>query len=66
MFHPDVILYDAGVDPHEKDQLGKLKLTDQGNKLFFLCPLYADTLFRKLFQKYPFNKDMIVHIPYMI
>ncbi|XP_037778695.1 uncharacterized protein SYNPCC7002_A1628-like [Penaeus monodon] len=30
MFHPDVILYDAGVDPHEKDQLGKLKLTDQG------------------------------------
>ncbi|XP_042863367.1 uncharacterized protein SYNPCC7002_A1628-like [Penaeus japonicus] len=29
-FHPDVILYDAGVDPHERDELGKLKLTDQG------------------------------------
>lgn len=28
--HPDVILYDAGVDPHEKDELGKLKLSDNG------------------------------------
>ncbi|XP_042218645.1 uncharacterized protein SYNPCC7002_A1628-like isoform X2 [Homarus americanus] len=29
-FHPDIILYDAGVDPHQNDQLGKLKLSDQG------------------------------------
>ncbi|XP_071544838.1 uncharacterized protein SYNPCC7002_A1628-like [Panulirus ornatus] len=29
-FHPDIILYDAGVDPHHKDQLGKLKLSDKG------------------------------------
>ncbi|KAK3879398.1 hypothetical protein Pcinc_016028 [Petrolisthes cinctipes] len=27
---PDIILYDAGVDPHQDDQLGRLKLTDQG------------------------------------
>ncbi|XP_063415625.1 uncharacterized protein SYNPCC7002_A1628-like [Mytilus trossulus] len=27
---PDLVLYDAGVDPHEKDELGRLKLTDQG------------------------------------
>nr|CAK22358.1 class 4 HDAC protein [Platynereis dumerilii] len=29
-FHPGLILYDAGVDPHVKDELGKLDLTDQG------------------------------------
>lgn len=29
-FHPDLVLYDAGVDPHGKDELGKLELTDQG------------------------------------
>lgn len=27
---PDIILYDAGVDPHESDSLGHLRLTDQG------------------------------------
>ncbi|KAK7476730.1 hypothetical protein BaRGS_00032023, partial [Batillaria attramentaria] len=29
-FRPDLVLYDAGVDPHVKDELGKLDLTDQG------------------------------------
>ena len=29
-FRPDLILYDAGVDPHQDDALGKLCLTDQG------------------------------------
>ena len=29
-FDPDLILYDAGVDPHQDDRLGKLALTDQG------------------------------------
>lgn len=29
-FKPDLILYDAGVDPHQDDVLGKLCLTDQG------------------------------------
>lgn len=29
-FKPDLVLYDAGVDPHEKDELGKLNLTDKG------------------------------------
>uniref|UniRef100_H3AMK7 Histone deacetylase 12 n=2 Tax=Latimeria chalumnae TaxID=7897 RepID=H3AMK7_LATCH len=29
-FRPDVVLYDAGVDPHKEDELGKLKLTDDG------------------------------------
>jgi acetoin utilization deacetylase AcuC-like enzyme len=27
---PELVLYDAGVDPHRDDQLGKLALTDQG------------------------------------
>ena len=27
---PDLVFYDAGVDPHEDDRLGKLKLTDAG------------------------------------
>jgi acetoin utilization deacetylase AcuC-like enzyme len=29
-FQPDLVLYDAGVDPHLGDRLGKLALTDQG------------------------------------
>ncbi|MBE9076663.1 histone deacetylase [Romeria aff. gracilis LEGE 07310] len=27
---PDLVLYDAGVDPHRQDRLGKLALTDEG------------------------------------
>ncbi|OAB55673.1 hypothetical protein AY599_07980 [Leptolyngbya valderiana BDU 20041] len=27
---PDLVLYDAGVDPHIDDRLGKLALTDTG------------------------------------
>ena len=27
---PDIVLYDAGVDPHKDDRLGKLALTDDG------------------------------------
>lgn len=29
-FKPDLVLYDAGVDPHRADRLGKLALTDTG------------------------------------
>ena len=29
-FRPDLVLYDAGVDVHEEDQLGRIKITDQG------------------------------------
>ncbi|MEE3715345.1 histone deacetylase [Tumidithrix elongata RA019] len=29
-FNPDLVLYDAGVDPHVGDRLGKLALTDTG------------------------------------
>jgi len=29
-FRPDLVLYDAGVDPHLADRLGKLALTDTG------------------------------------
>ena len=29
-FKPDLVLYDAGVDPHHADRLGKLSLTDSG------------------------------------
>ena len=27
---PDLVLYDAGVDPHVDDDLGRLSLTDRG------------------------------------
>ena len=27
---PDIVLYDAGVDPHRDDALGKLALSDDG------------------------------------
>ncbi|XP_043190996.1 uncharacterized protein SYNPCC7002_A1628-like isoform X2 [Amphibalanus amphitrite] len=30
LFRPDLVLYDAGVDPHVNDVLGKLDLSDQG------------------------------------
>ena len=29
-FQPDLVLYDAGVDPHSGDRLGKLALSDRG------------------------------------
>ena len=29
-FRPDLVLYDAGVDPHHDDKLGRLSLTDSG------------------------------------
>ncbi|XP_029373497.1 uncharacterized protein hdac12 [Echeneis naucrates] len=29
-FRPDLVLYDAGVNPHWEDELGRLRLTDQG------------------------------------
>lgn len=29
-FRPDIVLYDAGVDPHKDDSLGKLALSDEG------------------------------------
>lgn len=29
-FKPDLVLYDAGVDPHKEDSLGKLALSDAG------------------------------------
>ena len=33
LFRPDLVLYDAGVDPHVNDSLGRLDLTDKGNHL---------------------------------
>ena len=29
-FQPDLVLYQAGVDPHQDDKLGRLSLTDEG------------------------------------
>lgn len=29
-FKPDLVLYDAGVDPHKGDSLGRLSLSDAG------------------------------------
>jgi acetoin utilization deacetylase AcuC-like enzyme len=31
-FTPDLVFYNAGVDPHENDRLGRLSLSDQGLK----------------------------------
>jgi acetoin utilization deacetylase AcuC-like enzyme len=28
--HPDIVFYNAGVDPHEEDRLGRLSMTDAG------------------------------------
>jgi acetoin utilization deacetylase AcuC-like enzyme len=30
LFRPDIVFYNAGVDPHRDDRLGRLALTDQG------------------------------------
>lgn len=43
-FRPDIVLYDAGVDPHKDDSLGKLALTDEGllrRDLQARCTLHA-------------------------
>lgn len=32
-FRPDLVLYDAGVDPHQDDELGRLRLTDEGEPI---------------------------------
>ncbi|HEX4948602.1 MAG TPA: histone deacetylase [Blastocatellia bacterium] len=32
-FQPDFVFYQAGVDPHERDRLGKLKLTHEGLRM---------------------------------
>lgn len=32
-FQPDLVFYNAGVDPHHDDRLGKLQLTDEGIRL---------------------------------
>lgn len=29
-FRPDLVLYDAGIDPHAEDALGRLALSDEG------------------------------------
>ncbi|XP_035828397.1 uncharacterized protein SYNPCC7002_A1628-like [Aplysia californica] len=29
-FNPDLVIYDAGIDPHKDDELGRLDLTDTG------------------------------------
>uniref|UniRef100_A0AAQ5X364 Histone deacetylase 12 n=1 Tax=Amphiprion ocellaris TaxID=80972 RepID=A0AAQ5X364_AMPOC len=43
-FRPDLVLYDAGVDPHWDDELGRLRLTDQGEQFFsFLCSFSPPT-----------------------
>lgn len=36
-FRPDLVIYDAGVDPHYEDDLGKLGLTDEGKNQFLIC-----------------------------
>lgn len=36
-FRPGIVLYDAGVDPHKDDVLGKLNLSDQGKNNYRKC-----------------------------
>lgn len=42
-FQPDLVLYDAGVDTHKDDSLGKLALTDDGllRRELQVGPLYS-------------------------
>lgn len=49
IFRPDLVLYDAGVDPHWEDELGRLRLTDQGERKLWhpsvsTCKLSLDRL----------------------
>ena len=44
VFQPDLVLYDAGVDPHVKDELGKFCLTDQGRSFMLLLCLCVRSL----------------------
>ena len=37
-FQPDIVLYNAGVDPHVRDDLGRLKLTDMGLQCIITYP----------------------------
>ena len=42
-FKPDIVIYDAGVDTHKDDALGRLALSDQG--LWHREMLVLDTCF---------------------
>lgn len=70
-FIPDLVLYDAGVDPHQDDALGKLNLTDQGTvkermasvfgRLFHIvmhlcCPIYG--------RRFPIDSALAWHVVY--
>ncbi len=44
-FRPDLVIYDAGVDPHADDRLGKLALSDEG--LFRRDRLVLETCVRQ-------------------
>lgn len=39
-FQPDLVLYDSGVDPHWEDELGRLRLTDEGESFHSIAYIY--------------------------
>lgn len=41
-FRPDLVLYDAGVDPHREDELGRLRLTDEGEAVLDARPPFIN------------------------
>ena len=48
-FAPDLVLYQAGVDPHVDDRLGRLALTDAGLALYAQVAPKAQELERQIF-----------------
>jgi acetoin utilization deacetylase AcuC-like enzyme len=56
-FKPSLVLYDAGVDPHKDDELGRLALTTQGL-------LRRDTMVTPLCCFVLMNARQELHMPY--
>lgn len=58
-FRPDLVLYDAGVDPHREDELGRLCLTDEGEPVIDKS-LRAPTFLNLLCTSGLYRRDLYV------
>lgn len=58
-FRPDLVLYDAGVDPHWDDELGRLRLTDEGEPIVGLN-LHTSTFLNLLCTPGLYQRDLYV------
>lgn len=58
-FRPDLVLYDAGVDPHREDELGKLCLTDEGEPVIDMS-LHSSTFLNFFCTPGLYRRDLYV------